>query len=247
MHLVKLLSAGSALAVSGALAGCVSVPVKNPADPYESFNRTMFEFNDGLDQAILEPAARGYRAVTNRPIREGVFNFVKNLGEPITAANQLLQGKPGDAVAAGGRFVINSTIGLVGIFDTAHAMGIERKEEDFGQTLGVWGVEGGPYLVLPFLGSTNPRDLFGKGIDAAMNPINYAEFDGDDAFRVTTNVVGGLNAREGALETVESVRSQVDPYVTARRYYDRNRAVQIGNEQLSPNEIEKVPEYELDF
>jgi phospholipid-binding lipoprotein MlaA len=241
------LAAGSALVATGALSGCVNAPARNPMDPYESFNRSMFAFNNGVDQAILEPAARGYRAVTTPTIREGVGNFTSNLREPVTAANQVLQGKPVQAAGTAGRFVINSTVGLVGIFDVASTMGIQRTTEDFGQTLGVWGVESGPYLVLPFLGSTSPRDLTGMGVDAALNPINYAEFDGDDTLRIGSAVLGGLNAREGALEATDSMRNQIDPYTTVRRYYVRNRAAQIGNQQLSPNDIEIVPDYELDF
>jgi phospholipid-binding lipoprotein MlaA len=126
-------------------------------------------------------------------------------------------------------------------------MGIKRTDEDFGQTLGVWGVGTGPYLVLPFLGSSNPRDLLGKGADMAMNPINYAEFDGDDAARIGTAVVGGVSAREGAIETVDSVRDQIDPYTTVRRFYVRSRAAAIGNSDPVPTNTEQLPDYELDF
>src|SRR5690606_16906724 len=106
--------------------------------------------------------------------------FFDNLGEPVTFANEVLQGKVGNAAGTVGRFVINTTVGIAGIFNPAGAMGIARTEEDFGQTLGAWGVNPGPYLVLPFLGSTNPRDLVGFGADRAMDPINYAEFENDD-------------------------------------------------------------------
>lgn len=229
-------------------AGCVTVTDKNRDDPYEGFNRQMYAFNDGVDKAVLEPVARGYRAVTNEPVREGVSNFVDNLGEPVTFANELLQGKIPNAAGTVGRFLINSTIGIVGIFDPAGAMGIDRTDEDFGQTLGVWGVGGGPYLVLPFLGSSNPRDLLGKGVDMGLNPMNYAEFEGDEELRIGRSILGGLSGREGALETVENVRStQLDPYTTLRRFYVRNRAAQIGNQPPVSIETEKVPDYELDF
>ena len=219
----------------------------NPQDPYENFNRQMYGFNDGLDRAVLEPVAKGYRAVTNEPIRGGVSNFMDNLGEPVTFANEVLQGKVGNAAGTVGRFVLNTTIGIVGIFDPACAMGIKRTDEDFGQTLGRWGFGTGPYLVLPFLGSTNPRDLLGKGADIAMNPINYAEFDGDDATRIGLAATGGISAREGAIETVDSVRDQIDPYTTVRRFYVRSRAAAIGNSDPVPNNTEQLPDYELDF
>lgn len=236
-----------ALLASVLAAGCVTNP-DNPDDPYEDFNRQMYGFNDGIDRAVLEPAARGYRSVTNEPVRGVVRNFLRNLGEPVTFANEVLQGNAPDAAATVGRFVINTTVGVVGIFNPAQAIGIERTDEDFGQTLGVWGVQPGPYLVLPLLGSSSPRDLFGRGVDGALNPINYAEFEGDDAFRIGTAIAGGLSGREGAIETIDDVRAtQVDPYTTLRRFYVRNRAALVGNSAAPPNETEKVPDYELDF
>lgn len=230
-----------------ALSACVTVTPENAEDPYEDFNRSMYAFNDGLDKAVIEPVAKGYRAVTNEPIRGGVTNFVNNLGEPITFANEVLQGKVGDAAGTVGRFVINTTVGIAGIFDPAGAMGIQRTDEDFGQTLGVWGVGPGPYLVLPFLGSTNPRDLFGLGADFAMNPINHAEFESDDEVRIGLGVLGGLAAREDAIEAIDGIRDQIDPYTTVRRFYVRNRAALIGNSEPSPKPAGEVPEYELDF
>lgn len=228
------------------LSACATTVDPN-ADPYEGFNRQMFAFNDSVDRAVLEPVAKGYRAVTNEPVRAGVTNFVTNLGEPVTFANQVLQGKIPDAGATVGRFVVNTTVGIAGIFNPAQSMGIERTKEDFGQTLGVWGVGSGPYLVLPFLGSSSPRDLVGSGTDIAMNPLTYAQFDGDDATRVGVVVLNGLSAREGAIETVDNVREQVDPYVTVRRFYVRGRAAAIRNNAPMPNDIEKVPDSELDF
>ncbi len=236
----------SVLAVA-MLAGCASVNAQNPEDPYENFNRQMFAFNDGVDRAVFEPVSKGYRAVTNEPIRGGVRNFLGNLGEPVTFANEVLQGKMGNAAGTVGRFVINTTIGIAGIFNPAGAMGIERTDEDFGQTLGTWGVGEGPYLVLPFLGSTNPRDLVGLGADIAMDPINYAEFDGADAARIAVPAANGLAVREELIETVETMRNQVDPYTTARRFYDRSRAAAIGNSEPEPRTIEQVPDFELDF
>ena len=247
MHVSNTLLAGVLVAASGALSACTTTADHNPTDPYESFNRSMYTFNDGVDRAVLQPVAKGYRAVTNKPIREGVGNFLGNLKEPITAANQLLQGKPADAGAAAGRFVINTTVGVIGFFDTASALGIDRKTEDFGQTLGVWGVHPGPYLVLPLLGSTNPRDLFGMFGDAALNPLNYPQFDGDAATRIGIGVAGAISGREAAIETVEGVRDQVDPYTTVRRFSVRNRALAVGNMELAPVELDKVSDDELNF
>jgi len=242
-HAVVLLL-GSALST----AGCVTVTDTNSDDPYEGFNRQMYAFNDGLDKAVIEPVAKGYRAVTNKSVREGVSNFVDNLSEPVTFANELLQGKLPNAARTVGRFVINSTLGIVGIFDPAGAIGIDRTDEDFGQTLGAWGFGGGPYLVLPILGSSNPRDLLGNGVDVGLSPLSYAAFEGEIELGVGKTILDALSGREAALETVENVRStQLDPHTTLRRFYVRDRAAQIGNLPPVSIESEKVPDYELDF
>ena len=222
--------------------------IDDTADPWEGFNRQMYGFNEGLDRTVLEPASRGYRAVTNEPVRQGVSNFVGNLGEPVVFANQVLQGKIPGAAETFGRFVVNSTVGIVGIFDPATPMGLDEANEDFGQTLGYWGMASGPYLVLPIIGPSSPRDAFGLGVDVAANPLNYTEVGGDTEFRIGTSVLGGLSAREDALETVDDVRdTRLDPYTTLRRFHVRNRAAQIGNREFVPNEIQEVPDYELDF
>jgi phospholipid-binding lipoprotein MlaA len=241
----SLTGAASVLAAF-TLSGCLTAG-PNPEDPYEDFNRQMFAFNDGLDRAVLEPVAKGYRAITNEPIREGVGNFADNLNEPLTFVNHVLQGQIPDAGATFGRFVVNTTVGIGGIFDPASAMGMQRTKEDFGQTLGKWGVGSGPYLVLPFLGSTTPRDIIGKGGDVALNPLNYPEFESDDAIRTGIAVLGGVNARAGAIDAINEVRNQIDPYTTVRRFYDRTKAQDIANAPVQPNETEKLPESELDF
>ena len=228
------------------LSGCITAG-PNPDDPYEDFNRQMFAFNEGVDRAIVEPVAHGYRAVTNEPIREGVGNFTSNLGEHLTFVNHVLQGQIPDAGATFGRFVVNTTVGIAGIFDPASAMGMQRTKEDFGQTLGKWGVGPGPYVVLPLLGPSNPRDAFGRGADAALNPLNYPEFESDDEIRMGIAVLGGVNARAGAIEAIEEVRNQIDPYTTLRRLYGRTREQDIANAPVQPKETEKVPESELDF
>lgn len=245
---MKFRSGLSVSALALTLGACATGAIDDSSDPFESFNRQMYALNDDLDRAILEPAAKGYRAITNEPVRDGVSNFVGNLGEPVTFANEVLQGKLGGASSTAGRFVVNTTVGIAGIFDPATSMGLEKSDEDFGQTLGTWGVSSGPYLVLPVIGSTNPRDLAGLGVDMALNPLNTAEFDGDTETRVATGVLNGLSAREGVLETAEDVRaSRLDPYTTVRRFYVRDRASKIGNREIAPNEIQEVPDYELDF
>lgn len=241
-----VLPAAASLFAVMSLSGCMTAG-PNSQDPYEDFNRQMFAFNEGLDKAVIEPVAYSYRAVTNEPVREGVGNFTHNLGEPLTFVNHVLQGKLPDAGATFGRFVLNTTIGIAGVFDPASSLGLAKTDEDFGQTLGVWGVQSGPFLVLPVLGPTTPRDIIGRGGDAALNPLNYPEFENDDSIRVGIAALGGINAREGAIEAVDELRNQIDPYTTLRRLYGRTRAADIGIPYIEPNDAQEVPEDELDF
>jgi phospholipid-binding lipoprotein MlaA len=243
---LAMLPAAASMFAAVSLSGCMTAG-PDPQDPYEDFNRQMFSFNEGLDKAVIEPVAYGYRAVTNEPVREGVGNFTNNLGEPLTFVNHVLQGKLPDAGATFGRFVLNTTIGIAGVFDPASSLGIARTQEDFGQTLGAWGVQSGPFLVLPLFGPTNGRDLVGKGGDIALNPLNYPEFENDDSIRLGLAALGGINAREGAIETVDELRNQIDPYTTVRRLYGRTRAADIGIPYTEPNGAQEVPDDELDF
>lgn len=237
---------GLAGALAAGLAGCISAG-PNPEDPYEDFNRQVFAFNDGLDRAIIKPVAEGYRSVTTSSVREGVGNFSANLGEPLTAVNHALQGNVADAGASLGRFLINSTVGLAGVLDAASALGIRRTREDFGQTLGSWGVTPGPYLVLPLIGPTTPRDLTGLGADLALNPLNYPRFENDEATRAATFLLWGLNARADALDATDELSRQIDPYTTVRRLYGRTRAADIGAPLAGPDSATELDEDELDF
>lgn len=211
-------------------------------DPFEKFNRAMYAFNETVDKYALEPVARGYRAVTPAPLREGVGNVLSNLKAPVVFANDVLQAAPARAGTTFARFGINSTIGVAGVFDVASTMGLERHNEDFGQTLGRWGVGSGPYLVLPLLGPSSIRDAAGSAVDVALNPINYAKFDGDDAFRVSRTVIGVIDAREGALDAVESIReTSIDPYVSVRTTYSILRESAVRNGQTN---VQDLPEFE---
>lgn len=211
-------------------------------DPFERFNRAMFAFNDVIDRYALEPAAKGYRAITPSQFREGVGNVLHNLRAPVTFANDVLQAEPTRAGTTFARFGINSTVGIAGIFDVASTFGLEKHSEDFGQTLGVWGVPSGPYLVLPIMGPSTIRDASGSIVDVALNPINYAEFDGDDAFRVTRTTLAVLNGRAAAIEAIQSVRdTSIDPYVSIRTTYLILREASIRNGQT---DVQDLPEFE---
>jgi phospholipid-binding lipoprotein MlaA len=162
----------SACALSLALV-CGPVWANQPSevDPWEGFNRGVFSFNEGLDRAIVKPLAQGYRYVMPDFAEQGVHNFFENLGDVKTFINNLLQGKPKEASQDLGRVIVNTTIGIAGLFDVATPMGIPKHDEDFGQTLGAWGVESGPYLVLPIFGPSSVRDGIGRVPDMMVDPM----------------------------------------------------------------------------
>lgn len=164
--------------LTAVLAGCATSQsgADRSVDPYEGFNRKVYGFNNGVDTYFLKPVTKTYRFITPDFVEKGVSNFFSNLLEIRNILNALLQGKGGKAVDYSGRFVFNSTIGLGGLFDVASPMGIEKTEgEDFGQTLGAWGVSSGPYIVLPFLGPSNVRDGVSLPVDIYADPVTYLE------------------------------------------------------------------------
>jgi len=211
-------------------------------DPFEKFNRGVFSFNATVDRYALEPVAKGYRAITPTPVRTGVNNALANLAAPVTFANDVLQAAPSRAGTTLARFGINSTIGVVGIFDVARGMGLPKHTEDFGQTLGRWGVGSGPFLMLPLFGPSSLRDAPGRIVDVAFDPLNYAQFDGDDAVRISRAAVGTIAARENAIEAIDSVRaSSIDPYVTVRSTYAALREGAIRNGQT---DVQDLPDFD---
>ena len=192
-------------------------------DPFEGWNRAVFSFNQKADKYVLEPVAEGYQAVTPAPVRRSVSNFFNNLGEPITAVNSVLQAKPSKAVRSLTRFVFNTTFGLLGLFDVATAMGIEREKEDLGQTLAYWGVGSGPYLVLPILGPSNLRDLGGGVVDRPLNPISW-----QDEVGMTELLVGnGIQTRAKLLGMEPKFLG--DPYILMRSAYEQRRRYEIND------------------
>jgi phospholipid-binding lipoprotein MlaA len=163
------------LALLAILTGCATVPPnagQDPRDPLESFNRQVFEFNEGLDKVVLKPLAQVYDAVLPVPVQECLSNGFSNLREPSNALNNLLQGKGSAAVSDVCRFAVNTTVGLLGCFDVASRMGLEKSREDFGQTLAVWGVGNGPFLVLPLFGPSTIRDTAGIGVETVLD-VNF--------------------------------------------------------------------------
>ncbi|HET7730085.1 MAG TPA: VacJ family lipoprotein [Usitatibacter sp.] len=160
--LARLASSALAAAV---LAGCASIGAQQSSDPWEGLNRKTFAFNDAVDRAVLKPVATGYQKVVPEVARHGVNNFFDNLEDVGTSLNNILQGKPKEGLSDAGRFVINTVFGVFGLWDVATEMGLEKHNEDFGQTLATWGVQPGPYLVLPFLGPSTARDAPARAAD----------------------------------------------------------------------------------
>lgn len=225
---------GAALALG--LGACASTPPSEPgviADPYEGFNRQMFAFNQGVDQYAVGPAATVYETVTPEFARDRLGDFLGNLKSPVIFVNDVLQAQPERASDTFFRFTINTTVGLVGLWDAAAYFGLDGHREDFGQTLAVWGLDGGPYLVMPFLGPTNPRDLIGKGVDHAFDPLTWTEFEGqpdlDDQISMGRGILGGLNARVEFDDQITALNEQPEPYVALRRIYSSQRQAAIHN------------------
>lgn len=191
-------------------------------DPLEPFNRAMYTFNDKLDRYVLKPVAKGYRAVVPSPARTGVSNFFSNLHEPVVMVNDVLQGKLKHAASDLGRFLTNTTIGLFGLFDVATHFGLEHHDEDFGQTLGTWGVKSGPYLVLPFFGPSNFRDGVGLYADYELYPPSHME-EQSTAWKLYALQVIDTRARLLSAGEILEQAAGPDPYVFVREAYRQRR------------------------
>ena len=215
--------------------GCASVPgeYRDPRDPLESYNRGMHKFNTAVDNAILKPVAKGYQTITPEPVDRSITNFFNNIADVTSAVNNLLQFKLSRAGSDVGRIAMNTTVGVLGLFDVATNMGLPSYKEDFGQTLGYWGGEPSPYLVLPFLGPSTLRDTIGLGGDIVTNPLfNLDEnrvYWGLVALDVVDTRADLLTA--GALLE----EAALDPYIFVRDAYLQRRRNQIFDGQPPPD------------
>lgn len=224
------------------VSACASTPqnetsdnaeVKNP-DPFEKVNRVTFAFNDTLDQWILKPVAKGYKAITPDVVELGVSNFFDNLQEVPNVVNDLLQGKWNKAAYDGGRFVFNSTFGVAGLFDIAKYGGLTKNDpESFGQTFSYWGLSEGPYLVLPFLGPSTVTDAIGLPIGWEIHPLEGVE---DEQSRISLTALGLLDTRAGLLDA-ESLLSG-DKYVFIRGAYLQRREYLVRDGEESLEDLE---------
>ena len=202
------------------------------SDPFEDLNRDIFIFNEKLDEKLLKPAALTYRKVTPQFARTGVTNFFNNLEEIDTTINQVLQGEIKYAFNDAGRFVINTTIGLFGLIDVASKMGLERHEEDFGQTLGVWGIDSGPYIIIPFLGPSNPRDLLSRPISSFLSGTFAME---DNDVKITLIGIDALETRERLLDAETLIIG--DKYIFIKDAYVQSREYEINNGSTEDDEF----------
>lgn len=241
---VRVLRVLLLLAAAGMLQACATPGRTTNADPWQGFNRGAYKFNDTLDRAALKPVAKGYQKVTPQWLRTGVRNFFDNLGTPWTMVNQLLQGKPQHMAHDTCRFVLNTVVGLAGTIDVAGKLGMADNDEDFGQTLAVWGAPSGPYLVLPIFGPSNVRDGLGRIPDWLLGrPQRYADLTDVQSYSLTAlNVV---SSRERLLSYEGTLNNAYDPYGVMRDVWVQNREHEVfdGN---PPVDIPEDESGELD-
>ncbi len=203
----------------------VSLPVLSQThDPWLETNRRIFRFNDFFDQVLVRPVASSYTLLMPRMARQGVGNFFSNIDDINVFVNDLLQLKMQAALSDSGRFLINSTVGLGGVLDVASSLGLDKNEEDFGQTLGHWGVPSGPYVMLPVFGASNVRDSFGLVLDTLFNPLQY---QGDDSIRLSLFVVQEVDTRASLLALDELISG--DKYLFIREAYVQRREYLVND------------------
>lgn len=222
----QLYRAVTVLIVCAALSACASQKgnVADPEDPWEPMNRSLYGMNDAVDKVSLKPIAKGYRKVVPSFARNGISNFYDNLGTPLTMINNFLQGKPGDGFSDFGRFVVNSTVGIGGLFDVATPMGLEQHDEDFGQTFAVWGVPNGPYVLIPILGSYTLRDAVALPLDFLSDPLWYYR---NLSVRDKLWILEIIDIRMKYLSIEGPLEKSFDPYITIRDAYLQNRKYEI--------------------
>ena len=243
-HLIPLLMAFAVTACASS--NRVDTGFDETNDPIEGFNRQMFAVNMTLDRYVLRPVAKGYLYVPE-PARISVRNFLDNLSSPVTLANDSLQGEWARASVTSARLVINSTLGVLGFFDPASRWGFEKHSEDFGQTLGSYGVGAGPYIYLPILGPSPPRDFFGFGVDSAIDPITHI-FDDEPEKAVGVFVVKGIDSRATNMNIIDEIeRTSVDYYASVRSLYRQNRESEIANGETNLDALPDIDDLDDEF
>jgi len=210
----------------------------NASDPLEGMNRFFFDLNQRLDNHAAQPAATAYKNNIPKDVRGGLHNLLDNLGGPVNVANDLLEAQFENAGIAAGRFLVNSTIGVAGIFDVATDWGMPGRNRDFGETLGTYGVPTGPYLVLPLRGSTDVRDFTGNYVDGFATPLHFVRYDGNQYVGWMKSTLGSMDIRAANLATYEDIeRTSVDYYATMRTLYLERRARLIEDRTVRTAEL----------
>lgn len=228
------------------LGGCATQPATHPiaADPWESSNRAVFQFNDTVDKAIFKPVAQAYAFITPQPVRTCIHNIFSNIGDIWAGVNSSLQGRHIDAINTFGRVMLNTTLGLGGCLDLASTTGATRIPNDFGVTLGVWGISSGPYIVLPLIGASTVRDGTGLIADAYVNQVGWGHMISDISVRNSLYGLEVVQRREALLDVTDTLdRTALDRYSFIRDAYLKRRAVQV-NGPLT--EAENLPDYQDD-
>lgn len=225
------------LALAGLLTGCATLPSgeRDPRDRFERTNRAIHRFNDALDRGVAKPVAKAYVKVTPAPVRTGFSNFFRNLASPTVIANDLLQLKVKEFATETARLVVNTTLGIGGLFDPASQFGLPAGNEDFGQTLGRWGVPAGPYVVLPFFGPSSVRDTFGLAADQFTDPKNYVK---DDPTRWGLTGLSLVDTRAELLAADDVLARSYDPYSFVRNAYLQRREYLVKDGAVPEEEME---------
>jgi phospholipid-binding lipoprotein MlaA len=212
-------------------------------DPLEEINRSIFGFNQVVDEVVLVPVAKGYRTAVPPPMRTSIYDFMRNLNAPVILAHDVLQGQPRLAAETLARLTINTTIGFGGMFDVAGRIGIPHHTNDMGITFATYGIGEGPYLVAPVLGPTNPRDIVGRVGDSFIDPVTYVAANNDWWYMpLSRTVVSGIDVRSRNIEALADIeKTSLDYYATIRSLFRQRRAAEIRHEgtnlpnpQLSP-------------
>jgi phospholipid-binding lipoprotein MlaA len=219
--------------------GCATGPNANPADPMEPLNRAVFNFNDGLDRAVLQPVATAYDQVTPSPVKTGVRNFFGNISDVWSVVNNLLQGKLKESLETFMRVSVNSTFGFGGVIDIGTEAGLPRNRQDFGQTLGVWGFDAGPYVVLPLFGPSSVRDTAGRVVDTSADLVSISR---NVPTRNSLTVLRLVDTRAQLLGATEILdQAALDKYSFARDLYLQRRASSIGKDSAVKEERFDLP------
>ncbi len=226
--LAALLTASCAATPSGSNEDLAEATERN--DPYEGVNRKSFAVNESLDRNALRPVATGYRDAVPGTIRSHLHNVLSNLGNPAQLTNDVLQGKPRKAGNTFMRTLINTTAGVGGVFDVASGLGYPDHDTDFGLTLALWGVPSGPFLFLPVLGPSDPRDAVGYGVATTLDPLTWLSFGGSNAVGTTRFVASAVDGRSRVLSETDAIdKTALDPYATYRSLYQQHRASAVDD------------------